>query len=673
MDTDTKPAPLPAKLRWRPYANGTSKKNSTKIKKVDPPNPKAIAHKIRPSQYYSSKSTNAPVKVSLQWEVAETVDSMSHGGHPHSYHQYHHRSFDSSSSRDSSPGAVSDTSSLSSPTKERAFSTSSASSTGSNNNDNYNNTNRSVLTSAMHHATTTLPSPPPSKPLSAGLDLVGGPTDLNFFKASIPGLTGNNVGQQPLGPDLMTPNNAYQIALNALFQSQTIKHSNFHTAALMDASLTSNNKNNDNTHTGASSSSAVSLLGSSTIHDTLLSDPNRILSNEELLGVSTIDELLASCGVIEDNSSALTTQLLATPTDTNSSLNSTPLNGLLDFNTSGMVVRATSTSCSNTFSPMAITNQSFEALLAQSVVSQQPPYLQQQQQTPVSPVNTSTTTSPAMLDPYGHLVQALASPFGYLSSSDSFTASPAAWPSLFPTFAEDSSMAMDVITSPVSTSTPQRSEMATQTEGPYTTPLSPESTTSAAYGSQRGTPSPLSTAFGLSSEELDPDWLSFLDEASPLFNEVEMPSPPPSGDEDPLYPQATASKSSEQRTRSTWGWGSAVPPAGHRGLPSPPTMAGIPGGSIGGGGLVRTLQGVGQQRTAKPSKTPVSSSTGTVSVSENEAQSGATKDNKTAAPSDLRLAPSEKSEIQSEDSWAGLIHMIKGLWSGGGGDGNCEK
>ncbi|KAG0306644.1 hypothetical protein BGZ97_000669 [Linnemannia gamsii] len=669
MDTDTKPTPLPAKLRWRPYANGTSKKNSTKIKKVEPPNPKAIAHKIRPSQYYSSKSNNAPVKVSLQWEEAETVESMSHGGHPHNHHQYHHRSFDSSSSRDSSPGA-SDTSSLSSPTKQRAFSTSSASSSGSNNNDKYNDTNGNILTSATHRAIGSLPSPPPSKPLSSGLDLVGGPTDLNFFKASISGLTGNNVSQQPLGPDLMTPNNAYQIALNALFQSQTIKHSNFHTAALMETPLTSNNNNNNKT-TSDPTSSAASLLGSSTIHATLLSDPNRILSNEELLGVSTIDELLASCGVIEDNSIALTTQLLATPTETNSPLNSTPLNSLLDFNTSGMAVRATLTSCSNTFSPMAITNQSFEALLAQSVVPQQLPYSQQQQQTPVSPISTA---SPATLDSYGNLVQALASPFGYLSSGDSITASaPTAWPSLFPTFAEGSSMAMDVTTTTVSTSTPQRSEMATQTEGPYVAPLSPESTASAIHGSQRGTPSPLSTALGLSDEELDPDWLSFLDEASPLFNEVDMPSPPPSGDESPLHPQAAASKSTEQRTRSTWGWGSAVPPAGHRGLPSAPTMAGIPGGSIGGGGLVRTLQGVGQQRTAKASKTPVSSSVGTVPVTENEVQSGATKENKTATPPDLSLVPSGKTESQSEDSWAGLIHMIKGLWSGGGGDSNQEN
>ncbi|KAF8943950.1 hypothetical protein BGZ47_004844 [Haplosporangium gracile] len=664
MDTDPKPAPLPAKLRWRPYANGTSKKNSTKIKKVDTPNPKAIAHKIRPSQYYSSKSNNAPVKVSLQWEEAETVESMSHGGHPHNHHQYQHRSFDSASSRDSSPGAVSDTSSLSSPTKQRAFSTSSASSTGTN---NYNNSNGNVLTSAMHRAMASLPSPPPSKPLSSGLDLVGGPTDFSLFKASIPGLTGNNAGQQTLSPDSMTPNNAYQIALSALFQNQTIKHSTFHTAALMDTPLTSNNNN-------ASASSAASLLGSSTIHDTLLSDPNRVLSNEELLGVSSIDELLASCGVMEDDSAALTTQLLATPTDTNSSLNTTPLNSLLDFNNSGMAVRATSTSCSNTFSPMAITNQSFEALLAQSVIPQQLPHSQQQQQTSVSPVNTNITTSPATIDAYGNLVQALVSPFGYLSASDPFTASaPTAWPSLFPTFGEDSSMTMDVTTSTVTTSTPQRSEMATQTEGPYVAPLSPESTASANNGSQRGTPSPLSTVLGLSDDELDPDWLSFLDEASPLFNEVDMPSPPPSGDEGTPYPHTTAPKSTEQRTRSTWGWGSTVPPAGHRGLPSAPTMTGIPGGSIGGGGLVRTLQGVGQQRTAKPSKTPASTPIGVSSSTENEAQSGATKDNKGTAASDLSLAPSEKTEIQSEDSWAGLIHMIKGLWSGGGGDGNCDK
>lgn len=666
MDTDPKPAPLPAKLRWRPYANGTSKKNSTKIKKVDTPNPKAIAHKIRPSQHYSSKSNNNPVKVSLQWEEAETVESMSHGGHPHN--QHHHRSFDSASSRDSSPGAVSDISSLSSPIKQRAFSTSSAGSTGNNNNYNNNNDNGNVLTSAMHRAMASLPSPPPSKPLSSGLDLVGGPTDFNFFKASIPGLAGNNADQQALSPDSMTPNNAYQIALNALFQSQTLKHSNFHTAALMDAPLTSSNNSN-------SASSAASLLGSSTIHDALLSDPNRVLSNEELLGVASIDELLASCGVMDDDTIALTTQLLSTPTDTNSSLSTTPLNSLLDFNNSGMVVRATSNSCSNTFSPMAITSQSLEALLAQSVIPQQLPHTHQQQQTPVSPVNTTTTGSPVTVDAYGNLVQALASPFGYLSTSDPFTASaPTAWPSLFPTFVEDSSMAMDVTTSTVTASTPQRSEMATQTEGPFVVPLSPESTVSATHGSQRGTPSPLSTALGLSDEELDPDWLSFLDEASPLFNEADMPSPPPSGDEGNPYPQTTPPRSTEQRARSTWGWGSAVPPAGHRGLPSPSSMTGIPGGSIGGGGLVRTLQGVGQQKTAKPSKTPGSTPVGAVpSTGNDEAQSGATKDNKGIAPSDLSLAPSEKTEIQSEDSWAGLIHMIKGLWSGGGGDSNTDK
>ncbi|KAF9127562.1 hypothetical protein BGW39_005793 [Mortierella sp. 14UC] len=657
MDTDTKPAPLPAKLRWRPYANGTSKKNSTKIKKVDipAPNPKAIAHKIRPSQYYSNKPNN-PVKVSLQWEEAETVESMSQGGHPHNHHQYHHRSFDSASSRDSSPGAVSDTSSLSYPSKQRAFSTSSAS---SNNSDNDSN----VLTSAMQRAMASLPSPPPSKPLSTGLDLIGGSTDLSFFKVSIPGLMGNSSGQQQasVGLDSLTPNNAYQIALNALFQSRTIEHSAFHTAALMDASRANNTNNID-------ASSAALLLGTSTIHDTLLSDPNRILSTEELLGVSSIDELLASCGVLEEGTPALATQLLASPADTNPSLNATPLNSLLDFNSSGMAARATTTSCSNNFSPMAITNQSFEALLSQSSVSQQSPFSQQQQrQVPISPDNTGASASPITVGDYGGLVQVLSAPFGYLSSGDAFTAgtAPTAWPSLFPTFVEDTSMAMDIASSTVSTSTPQRSEMATQTEGPYVTPLSPESTASATHGSQRGTPSPLSTALGLTDDELDPDWLSFLDEASPLFNEVDMPSPPPSGDEGASHPQTTAPKSTEQRTRSTWGWGSAVPPAGHRGLPSAPTMTGIPGGSIGGGGLVRTLQGVGQQRMGKTSsKAPVPTTKSPTPG--NEIQSGTTKDDKVVAPSDLTLNPNEKIEKQNEDSWAGLIHMIKGLWSGGG-------
>ncbi|KAG0374836.1 hypothetical protein BGX24_009856 [Mortierella sp. AD032] len=599
MDTDAKPAPVPAKLRWRPYANGTSKKNSTKIKKVDTPapNPKAIAHKIRPSQYYSNKPNHTPVKVSLQWEEAETAESMSHGGHPHNHHQYHHRSFDSASSRDSSPGAVSDTSPLMYPTKQRTFSTSSSDSNNSNNGNNGNN----VFTSAMQRAMASLPSPPPSKPLSTGLDLVGGPTDLSFFKASIPGLMDNSTGsgQQTLvGLDSMTPNNAYQIALNALFQSRTIEHS------------------------------------SSTIHDTLLSDPNRILSTEELLGVSTIDELLASCGVMEESTPALTTQLLASPTDTNSSLNTTPLNNLLDFNSSGMVARNTTTNSSNSFSPMAITNQSFEALLSQSSAPQQLPFTQQQQPSPTSPVNTSATASPAIVDAFGNLVQILSVPFGYLSSGDTFApgTAPTAWPSLFPTFLEDTSMAVDITTS------------------------------------KRGTPSPLSTALGLADDELDPDWLSFLDEASPLFNEVDMPSPPPSGDEGASYTQTTAPKSTEPRTRSTWGWGSAVPPAGHRGLPSSSTMTGIPGGSIGGGGLVRTLQGVGQQKSTKPSsKAPVPTG---ASASGNETQSETTMEGKVVAPSDLTLNPNEKTDKQNEDSWAGLIHMIKGLWSGGGGDNN---
>ncbi|KAG0210935.1 hypothetical protein BGX33_004596 [Mortierella sp. NVP41] len=642
METDSKPTPLPAKLRWRPYANGTSKKNSTKPKKTDNPgpNPKAIAHKIRPSQYYSTKPNHAPVKVSLQWEEAETVESMSHGGHPHNQHQYHHRSFGSTSSRDSSPGASSDISLTSPPTKQRALSTGSSIGNG-NGNGNGDGKGNNVLTSAMQRAMASLPSPPPSKPLSSGLDLVGGPTDFNLFKASIPGLTGSSsVGQHAAGLDSLTPNNAYQIALNALFQSQTIKHSTFHTPALIDAPLTNNSAN---------AASAASLLGSSTIHDTLLNDPNRVLSNEELLGVSSIDELLASCGVVEGSTAALTTQMLASPTDTNTSVNTSPLTSLLDFNNSGMVARDTSPSCPNTFSPMALTNQSFEVLLAQSTTPQSFPLTQQQQ----APINPNTTALPATGDLYGGLVQALSSPFGYLSTGDPFTTNaPTAWPSLFPTFLDDNSMAMDITTSAVIATTPQKSEMATQTEGPYVTPLSPESTASTAQGSQRGTPSPLSTALGLSDEELDPDWLSFLDEASPLFNEADMPSPPPSGDESTPYSQTTATKGTEQRTRSSWTWGSAVPPAGHRGLPSTPSMTGIPGGSIANGGLIRTLQGTAQQKSVKSTKASVPMEA--ASTKESEAQS----------------TPAQKSEPKQEDGFGGIISMIKGLWvtKSGGGD-----
>ncbi|CAO3564795.1 unnamed protein product [Mortierella alpina] len=126
MDTEHSnkvPPPLPAKLRWRPYANGSSKKNS-KPKKDDArslqPSAKAVASKVRGKQYYSGKTPTPPVEVKLQWEEAETIESISHGGHPHnqphshSQQQHSDSESDSSRSRGPSPGASSVNSSSSS-------------------------------------------------------------------------------------------------------------------------------------------------------------------------------------------------------------------------------------------------------------------------------------------------------------------------------------------------------------------------------------------------------------------------------------------------------------------------------------------------------------------------------------------------------------------------------
>src|SRR5690349_16644023 len=84
---------FPSKLRWRPYSNGSSLK-SKKAKKEEQQqqknqhstaaqdvNAKAVAHRIRAKTPHRS-----PVEVQLQWEEAETIESMSHGGHPHSQH-----------------------------------------------------------------------------------------------------------------------------------------------------------------------------------------------------------------------------------------------------------------------------------------------------------------------------------------------------------------------------------------------------------------------------------------------------------------------------------------------------------------------------------------------------------------------------------------------------------
>ncbi|KAF9956209.1 hypothetical protein BGZ72_002929 [Mortierella alpina] len=681
MDTEHSnkvPPPLPAKLRWRPYANGSSKKNS-KPKKDDarasPASAKAVASKVRGKQYYSGKTPNPPVEVKLQWEEAETIESMSHGGHPHnqphspSHHQHSDSDSDSNHSRGPSPGASSISPSRSS----------SGVSTAASKSDSASSTSGNPFSNAMRRAMASLPSPPPSKMLTTTrLELVGGQSDLNQFRASIPELGCNASLQQGLLPlDLLESSSAYQIALSALFQSQSLKNPcHFHTPALIGAgrgSTTAPSQLNTNTNTAAAST----LLGSSTIKGALFPDPNGVLSNQDLLDVSTIDELLASCGYV-DNTQHPTTQLLSSPADTDQSFTSSPIAELLGFGGAEFTSRGSSPK-SSSFSPMAVTSTGVEALLTQPMVplSASSP----------SPMTAAGVGAPAVADPYAVLMQELTSPFEYLSSGPEslLDGASTAWPSLFPAAAETQDVSMEPASaSATTTAAPQRIEMATQTDGPYVPPLSPMSAKSNSNGSQHGSPQSL---FGLSDEELDPDWLSFLDEASPLFNEIDMPSPPPSGNES--TPASSPNVKSTQRDKSMWNWAEellkpgAQTPTGHRGFPS--TASGMPG-SLGGGSLIRTLQGTGQQRVHKPTVDSTKSKTEARSPDEGEGTSNkeaGKTEQETKHTTITKAAPDASSpevqgkrlqpETKEDGAFGGLMAMLRNLWVGKGGGDNDKS
>ncbi|GJJ76477.1 hypothetical protein EMPS_08836 [Entomortierella parvispora] len=648
MDVDNRPPPLPAKLRWRPYANGNSLKSkkpkkSDALKQKQAPNPKAVASKVRGAQYYTGKTRT--VEVQLQWEEAETIESMSHGGHPHNHHHAHQHE---QRSRDSSPSASSVTSSSTAEGHSKSRS-------------NSGDSNSSGVFASLQRAMSSLPSPPPSQPLTTRLDLVGGQSDFGLFRASIPGLTDSGFLNSGLALDAASTDNAYQIAVNALFQSRNFRNPTaFHTPAL----LHENSANVPLTNAAPAASAAApttapssaALLGASTINQALLSDPNRMLSGLELMSIATIDELLTSCGYVETGSnptaaphSALGAQILPSPANSNQSLDSSPLGDLLDLDGNAGFVRGVSP-CSTSFSPMAITNNSFEALLAQSMA-------------PGQAAQTSSTAT-GTDNAYTELLQELASPFDYLAGDANVGSNPASWPSLFElAAAKDKSLASVETLAVSSAPAPQRMEIATQTDGPY----SPASAASSTRGSTQG--SPLANSLGLSDEELDPDWLNFLDEASPLFTDVDMPSPSSSGDEGGQALPSSPSKATPQRDRSMWNWAEellkpgAKTPTGTRG--GFPTSNGsfsstggvVPGGHIGGGGLVRTL------RTVKP-KGPTEKE-GTVESSresqadKSSAASTSAASAKATTTSAAAAAPVEES---SDSQFGGLMAMIRGLW-----------
>ena len=646
MDVDNRPPPLPAKLRWRPYANGNSLKSkkpkkSDALKQKQAPNLKAVASKVRGTQYYTGKTRT--VEVQLQWEEAETVESMSQGGHPHNHHQSHQHL--EQGSRDSSPSASSVTSSSTADGHSKSRSSS-------------GDSNSSGVFASIQRAMSSLPSPPPSQPLTTRLDLVGGQSDFGLFRASIPGLTDSGFLNSGLALDSASTNNAYQIAVNALFQSRNFRNPTaFHTPALLHENSANVPLTNADSATSAAAPTAVSssaaLLGSTTINQALLADPNRMLSGSELINIATLNELLTSCGFVDANSnptsapnSALGTQIFPSPANSSQSLDSSPLGGLMDLDGSAGYVRGVSP-YSNSFSPMAISNNSFEALLAQSIA-------------PGQATETSSTATGAD-NAYTELLQELASPFNYLAGDANIGSNPASWPSLFDTSAVKDQNPTSVETLAVASAlVPQRMEIATQTDGSY----SPMSGTSSTRGSTQG--SPLANSLGLSDEELDPDWLNFLDEASPLFTDMDMSSPSSSGDEEQALPSATSKPSS--RDRSMWNWaeellkpGAKTPTGTRGGFPtsngSYSSMGGVvPGGQIGGGGLVRTL------RTVKP-KGPTEKETIAESSRDGQAEKSGTAASTTAKAA-TATAPASATPVEdnSDSQFGGLMAMIRGLW-----------
>ncbi|KAI1313407.1 hypothetical protein EDD11_002642 [Mortierella claussenii] len=748
METDhaNRPPPLPSKLRWRPYANGSSKKNSAKVKKegqahaggIDGqgPNIKAAAHRMRGQQYYSGKKKSAGIK--LQWEEAETIESMSQGGHQQN--QHHPSVYDRS--RDSSPSTTSvtsDNTSVGTPAGQGARGDAypaPATFVGDVNNISSSNTTSSnPFANAMKRAIASLPSPPPSSaqlPIT-NLELVGGPSDFAQYRASVPDLVQNGTHVSTAVPS----DTAYQIALTALLQSQNARapQNLFHTPAVFGGihatngaqapSTNSDGINNVNKSTNHNSlapvpipvsspvsanigvsatsmapvSSASVFLGSSNINNLLLSDPDRVLSSQELLGVASIDELLTSCGFTDNssntgngNNTLLGNQVLASPANSEQSFYSSPMNALLDHSSNASITSRAATPSSGSFSPMALSSTAFEALLAQPMIPQTS--MRRQQQQPQQPqqqlrqMSNNSTSAVSSSDAYSALMQELSAPFGYISSGTdgALHNAPTAWPSLFPGSTDERQ-------APVVTAVPQpasqRSEIATQTDGPYEPPTPISTKASSLDGS------PLSS-LGLTDEELDPDWLSFLDEASPLFNEMEMPQAPP--------PSNQNNSNTPQRDRTLWNWaeqllkpGTMTPNVSHNGYPSMgPTMTGgvvnggIPNGSIGNGGLVRTLQGSHQQKrlmVGDPTERAgvKSKHQGSQAQSQNEGHAAENeKQDKVGGHKEKERVhnkpPLETSLVKNKDEdmlsvakkhegFGGLISILKALWIGGDNEG----
>ncbi|KAG0347624.1 hypothetical protein BG004_007318 [Podila humilis] len=683
MDTDhSRPSALPTKLRWRPYSNGTSIK-SKKVKKEaqleqersattqkklgQDINPKVLAHKVRGGKpHYVGKNEHPSNAVQLQWEEAETMESMSIGGHPHNQHPPPHYLDPHQHHHEQQPNT----------------------------------------TATRQHAkdgSSTLPSPPLTR-----LALVGGESDLSQYKASLSALSGTNTRPQDASMSLSSilgnssKNHAYHLALTALLENH---RSQMRLSQVATPSLSSSS---------ADSASQPSSPGA---------DSGRRLSSSELLDISTIDELLESCGYA-DGSPASTTTFLASPATTNQSLHSSPETTLLGT--------PSQISASGTIHPSVLSTTAAV------------------HQDPGAPLFTQSD-----------LVQDLSSPFAYLSSNRDplLNNAPSAWPSLFPlegsNFGSMDSKAQTRIpmVTTTTTNTQSQPESSHSSDHEYLSP--PTSGIS-------GQSSPMSS-LGLGDGESDTEWFGYLNESSPLFTDAEGINPSgPMFDQNaqfaasdlqgsngtPTTPSNTGIDS-EGANKTIWNWAeemmrpTVLSPTGHRHFPGTGPMArstlATPFG--GNGGLVRSLQSNYQQKSGyhtkagaprvtsgptgksgngsgsssnqsttsaasivaaavrgKPVKskrnsalkneTPVVNKKQEMSQMEKEVGGGSksktarlqgaaasvkedvNKDNKTVA---VDVSSALKNEAKDPESYRGLLAMFRGLWQGNDGSKGSER
>ncbi|KAF9960852.1 hypothetical protein BGZ72_005688 [Mortierella alpina] len=635
---------FPAKLRWRPYANGSSlkakkaKKEEQQHQRCSTPtaaqdvNPKAVAHRIR-----AKPPQRSPVEVQLQWEEAETIESMSHGGHPHNQHPSRHPQ--QYSSKDSS--------------------------------------SQSTIPS---------PSPPQQKSPPLGLALADEEANMGQYRATLTTLAGDD--SLPLSA-IASPK-ACQLALNALLENHRESQ---RLAAQPALALTS-------VPTPMSMTSPPIYLADMTLNPTALAKNNvynsrtstqrRKLSTTALLGMASTGELLESCyysdtDVSNGYSTAASTLTSPATTHHSLSLQSSPISKMVDFQGTQSVN-----------SPIALTTAAFDmlasqtqALLADGDISKQILLhdYNQQRQDPLLDSSPTLSDASTTSNPFLEFLQDLRTPFTYFSShSDPLISgsNSSPWPSLFPKSSEST---------PVAEALPQRVEKTTQTKA-----LCEDGPSPAAPGDNTAATRKTSTI----KEEQDPEWLAFLDEASPLFS-------PETGVGDTslmdftvpteLHETHASRVGTKQDHEGLWNWTESVfkPQttviSGRSGFASGSAFGSM--GSIGSGGMVRSLRGNQQQRSGYHTKAassrvkelastkPLENSRKSVNAAKNLKQESPFKTSGGEDAAMKREAQSipplqaykssvtvakDKPSMGEPESFKGLVALFRGLWSASTGE-----